>query len=163
MVAKSLYWSFIDLVLQVDDGLAVGRPAGVAAGLGHAGAAAAVDVHHVDVAAFRLALALLELEGDLLAVGRDVGIVLVVAGLREDDRVRTVGIPHDQRPMAVAVAFVDDAVGVVLQLGEEFFLLGVRSSCDRRKGHHGRQNCTACQSYSLHDLAFLIGIYEPGR
>ena len=115
---------FIDLVLQVDDGFAVGRPAGVAAGLGHAGAAAAVDVLHIDVAAFRLARALLELKRDLLAVGRYVGVVLVVAGMREDDRVRTVGISHDQRPMAVAVAFVDDAVGVVLQLGEEFSCSG---------------------------------------
>ena len=65
---KVLVLELVDLVLQVDDGLAVGRPAGVAPGLGHAGAAAAVEVHEADAAAFCLALAAFRFKADLLAV-----------------------------------------------------------------------------------------------
>ena len=67
----------LELALHIDDALAVGGPARIAGTAGHKPPVSPVHVHAVDVASGLFALARIDEEADLRAVGRDVWVEFI--------------------------------------------------------------------------------------
>src|SRR5262249_17906617 len=105
---------------HVGDLRPVGAPARLAAVRGDAGAAGAVAVHVIDVAHLGVTRALIGDEADLGTIGRPLGVELIhVRCARQVNGGGANGVAQVEFPVAVAVGFIDQLVGIGLEFGEQ--------------------------------------------